>query len=141
MALLLYNNKKNSNTTKTYQEWLYDTVRKGLAINYDAKLLNIGSIVWVETKLLGRWRKYEITEKELAEKLIDSNPSNYRIKPINIENQLVKDYKTSHLCRRFRLFRFIIFHIRQRPIIMLNNPSIAWAVGVLLMIITIILML
>lgn len=139
MALLLYNNKTNINITKTYQDWLHDIVRKGLAINYQVK--DSWEIVWVETKVLGKWIKYEITEKDLAKILIDSNPSNYRIKPINIENQIKKDYRTSYLCRRFRLLRFIIFHIRQRPIIMLNNPRIAWTVGVLLMIITIILML
>ena len=55
MVLSIYDRKKNSNTTKTYQEWSYDIVRNGLAINYDAKPMAGSAIVWVETKLFGKW--------------------------------------------------------------------------------------
>lgn len=129
MALLLYNNKTNSNTTKKYQEWLHDIVRKGLAINYDAKPIPGSTIVWIETKLFGKWIKYEITEKILANKLIETSPTDFRIKPINIEKQLIKDYKTSHLCRRFRLFSFIIFRASRKPLIAVTKSNISTAIN------------
>lgn len=145
MAVLIYNNKKNSNTTISYQSWLHDIVKKGKAINFNAKPLAGNPVVWVETKVFGRWIKYEITEQDLANKLIHSNPTDFRIKPINMELQLQRDYKTSRLCKRFRLIAFILFHIRQKPIVRLTKQSayntailIASLAMIMIMIITII---
>jgi hypothetical protein len=62
-----------------------------------------------------------------------------------MELQLQRDYKTSHLCKRFRLIAFILFHIRQKPIVRLTKQSayntailIASLAMIMIMIITII---
>jgi len=140
MGLVIRKIKTKSYDTKTYQEWLYDIVRRGNAADYDVKESYVGSIVWVETKIFGKWRKYEITEKELANKLINTNPVDFRIMPINIEKQLIRDYKTSYLCSRFRLITWIFFITRQVPIIKLTKQRAYSASIVILSLVMIILM-
>lgn len=139
MSILLNIKGTRKNKEVKYQEWLHDIVRKGSAHKYNIN--GTWNIVWVETKVFGKWIKYEITEITFAQKLIANNPLDFRIKPIDIEKQLKIDFKTSNYCRRFRLFSWLFFHIRQKPIIKLNKQSKNNIIIVWLMILTIIVML